>query len=56
MEKIDYMKELNVASTLKAIVMKLSYNLRDKWQNKAQGKLENNSTIMFTDLHTDSVY
>ena len=50
MERLDYMKELNVASNLKAIVMKLPYKLRDKWRTKAQERLESNSTITFTDL------
>ncbi|KAK0138796.1 hypothetical protein N1851_024658 [Merluccius polli] len=51
MAKMNYMDELNVASTLKAIVTKLPYKLRDRWRTKAQAKLEDNtSRITFTDL------
>jgi len=50
MAKMDYMNELNVASTLKAIVMKLPFKLRDKWRAKAQELLEGNSKITFADL------
>lgn len=46
----DYMNELNVASTLKAIVMKLPFKLRDKRRTTAQEKLEGNGKITFTDL------
>lgn len=46
----DCMNELNVASTLNAIVMKLPFKLQDKWRTTAQEKLEGNSKIIFTDL------
>lgn len=49
MAKLDYMDELNTASTLRAIVLKLPYKLRDKWQTKVQEKLESNSKITFTE-------
>ncbi|XP_031438690.2 uncharacterized protein LOC116224090 [Clupea harengus] len=50
MTKLDYMEELNVASTLKALVMKLPFKFRDKWRTKAQEKLDGNSKITFADL------
>lgn len=50
MTKLNYMNELNTASTLKSIVMKLPYKLRDKWRTKAQEKVESNSKITFTEL------
>ncbi len=50
MAKMDYMNELNVALTLKAIVMKLPFKLQDKWRAKAQEILEGNSKITFIDL------
>ncbi|KAL2083621.1 hypothetical protein ACEWY4_021394 [Coilia grayii] len=51
MSNLDYMNELNVASNLKAIVMKLPYKLRDRWRTSVQEKLdEHNRMLSFTEL------
>lgn len=35
MEEMSYMEELDTVSTMKSIVLKLPYKLRERWRNKA---------------------
>ena len=35
MQDLEYMDELDVTSTLKLIVAKLPYKLRERWQSRA---------------------
>ena len=52
-QQIMYMKELDMPSNLKSIVMKLSYKLREKWRSVACDLQEQNGCrVMFTDLVT----
>ena len=51
MENLTYMEEMNVASSMKTILLKLPYKLRDKWRNRAcQLQEQRGHRVKFSDL------
>lgn len=51
MRQLTYMEELNVASSMKTILLKLPYKLRDKWRNRAcQLQEQHGRRASFSDL------
>ena len=50
MENLSYMDEMNVASNMRTILLKLPYKLRDIWRNRACDLKERGYRPMFSDL------